>query len=184
MVAEKKHGRVKKNTWDDLFVGSEARFSRWWNVRKRKCHCHASTRRPRRSGGLLFMKGGETIGARRGGGGGGREKKEMKKRNPPATWRYAYIYIHIVNCQRYYGLLAINRTFLLHFSPFFCPFLCPLPVFFPTRRLSRSGEPFATIRRKTSAVQNPLFDAVPSRSNTIHVSSIPRTMGFLNLETW
>lgn len=40
------------------------------------------------------MKGGETIGARRGGGGGGREKKEMKKRNPPATWRYAYIYIY------------------------------------------------------------------------------------------
>lgn len=27
MVAEKKHGRVKKNTRDDLFVGSEARFS-------------------------------------------------------------------------------------------------------------------------------------------------------------
>lgn len=183
MVAEKKHGRVKKNTWDDLFVGSEARFSRWWNVRKRKCHCHASTRRPRRSGGLLFMKGGETIGARRGGGGGGREKKEMKKRNPPATWRYAYIYIHIVNCQRYYGLCPVSDQQNLP-PPFFCPFLCPLPVFFPTRRLSRSGEPFATIRRKTSAVQNPLFDAVPSRSNTIHVSSIPRTMGFLNLETW
>lgn len=63
---------------------------RWWNVRKRKCHCHASTRRPKKKKRRVgFYERGDR--------GGGKKKKETKKKkkNPPATWRYAYTYIYI-----------------------------------------------------------------------------------------
>lgn len=62
---------------------------RWWNVRKRKCHCHASTRRPRRrSGGLLFMKEAIEEGKEK-----KRDEEEEESTGHMALCIYIYIYI-------------------------------------------------------------------------------------------
>lgn len=109
---------------------------RWWNVRKRKCHCHASTRRPRRrSGGLVFMK--EAIEE------GERKKKRRRRRrriHRPHGAMHIHIYIYnVVNCQRYYGLCPVSDqqnllSLLLAPSQFFSPLVASLEAANPLPR--------------------------------------------------
>lgn len=88
MVAEKKHGRVKKNTRDDLFVGSEARFSLGGGTYVNG-NVIATLRRDgrrRRSGGLVFMK--EAIEE-------GERKKKRRRRRRRIHRPHGAMHIHI-----------------------------------------------------------------------------------------
>ena len=107
---------------------------RWWNVRKRKCHCHASTRRPRRrSGGLLFMKEAIEEGKEK-----KRDEEEEESTGHMALCIYIYIY-NVVNCQRYYGLCPVSDqqnllSLLLAPSQFFSPLVASLEAANPLPR--------------------------------------------------
>lgn len=137
MVAEKKHGRVKKNTRDDLFVGSEARFSLGGGTYVNG-NVIATLRRDgrrRRSGGLLFMK--EAIEE------GERKKKRRRRRrriHRPHGAMHIHIYIYnVVNCQRYYGLCPVSDqqnllSLLLAPSQFFSPLVASLEAANPLPR--------------------------------------------------
>lgn len=73
----------------------------------------------KKSGGLLFMKGGETIG----------EKKRGIHRPHGAMHIHIYIHAIVVNCQRYYGLCPV-RTESSSSLPFSAPSCAP-SQFFP-----------------------------------------------------
>lgn len=135
MVAEKKHGRVKKNTRDDLFVGSEARFSLGGGTYVNG-NVIATLRRDgrrRRSGGLLFMKEAIEEGKEK-----KRDEEEEESTGHMALCIYIYIY-NVVNCQRYYGLCPVSDqqnllSLLLAPSQFFSPLVASLEAANPLPR--------------------------------------------------